>query len=191
MPETHSAPHLREAVAVFTQENSLQEAIDELLSHGFDRADISLLASEKAVERKLGHHFERVQDVEDDPEVERTVYVSKESLGDAEGGAIGGLFYVGACVASGIVVASGGTLAAAIIAAAVTGGVGGLIGAMFASWLDDNRARHLEEQLEHGGLLLWVRTPDADREARAVEILQRHSGRDVHVHGVPDVAAAQ
>lgn len=189
MAEQHSTPHLREAVAVFTRESNLQDAIDELMSHGFDRADISLLASETAVERKLGHRFERVEDLEDDPEVERSVYVARESLGDAESGAIGGLFYVGATVASGLVVASGGTLAAAIIAAAATGGVGGLIGAMFASWLDDSRARHLEEQLEHGGLLLWVRTPDPEKEGRAVGILKRHSGRDVHVHGVPAPAA--
>jgi cytochrome c len=32
------------------------------------------------------------------------------------------------------------------------------------------------------GLLLWVRTRDANAEDRAVNILERHSSRDVHVH---------
>ena len=44
----------------------------------------------------------------------------------------------------------------------------------------------LQEQLDRGGLLLWVRTWDKDREKRAVDILNKHSGHDVHVHGVPD-----
>lgn len=34
----------------------------------------------------------------------------------------------------------------------------------------------------NGGILLWVRTADQDRETLAVKILKGHSGRDVHVH---------
>jgi hypothetical protein len=45
---------IREAVGVFHDPASLQEAIDELLSSGFDRAELSLLAGEHAVEEKLG-----------------------------------------------------------------------------------------------------------------------------------------
>ena len=44
---------LREAVGVFDNPESLQEAIDDLMSSGFDRAELSLLASEEAVEGKL------------------------------------------------------------------------------------------------------------------------------------------
>jgi hypothetical protein len=32
---------------------------------------------------------------------------------------------------------------------------------------------------------LWVRTWDAADEKRAVEILAKHSGQDVHVHAEP------
>ena len=75
-------------------------------------------------------------------------------------------------------------------AAAIGGGVGGLFGASLAKLIGDRHARHIEEQLKHGGLLLWVRVRDAEREKRAVEILSRRSGRDVHVHeGMP--AASQ
>lgn len=55
---------VREAVAVFHDEASLRAA-DELLMSGFDRSYLSLLGGHRAVERKLGHMFERV--VEDDP----------------------------------------------------------------------------------------------------------------------------
>jgi hypothetical protein len=50
---------VREAVGVFNRPGDLQVAIDELLSSGFDRAELSLLASEHAVEEKLGHRMRR------------------------------------------------------------------------------------------------------------------------------------
>jgi hypothetical protein len=51
---------VHEAVGVFNRPGDLQGAIDELLSSGFDRAELSLLASEHAVEEKLGHRYEKV-----------------------------------------------------------------------------------------------------------------------------------
>jgi hypothetical protein len=81
-------------------------------------------------------------------------------------------------------VASGGTLALVIAAAAVAGGVGGLFGSVFAKRVGDHHAQRLHEQLDHGGLLLWVRTWNPEDESRAAEILARHSGRDVHTHSL-------
>lgn len=173
-----------EAVGVFDTAEALQDAIDELLSAGFDRAELSLLASEHAVEGKLGHRYEKVDELEDDPSAPRTVYVSTESIGDAEGGLIGGLMYVGAVATAGAVVASGGTLGAAIAGAALVGGAGGLIGQVLAQLIGDHHARYLQEQIDHGGLLLWVRTRDAAHEGRAVKILSKHSAHNVHSHAL-------
>lgn len=185
MAVEETGTEVREAVGVFADAGSFQEAIDELLSSGFDRAELSLLASEHTVEQKLGHRYEKVAEVEDDAEIPRTVYVSTESIGDAEGGLVGGLLYVGGLAAAGAVVASGGTLAAVLTAAALAGGAGGLVGSLLAKWLDNRHARFLQEQLEHGGLLLWVNLRDAAHEKRALEILSKHSGHDVHVHSLP------
>jgi hypothetical protein len=179
---------MSEAVGVFEDSTRLQEAIDELLSAGFDRAELSLLAGEDAVAEKLGHRYKKVQEIEDDTSLPRQAYVSPESIGDAQGGLIGGLMYVGAGAAAGAVVASGGAFAAAIAAASLAGGAGGLIGGILARWLGAHQAHHVQEQLDHGGLLLWVRTRDKAHERRAVEILKRHSGRDVHVHALPALA---
>jgi len=103
-----------EAVGVFNSAEALQAAIDELLSSGFDRAELSLLASQDAVERRLGHRYEKVSGLANDPTVPRAAYMSTEAIGEAEGGLIGGLLFVGAVAATGAIVASGGTLAAAI-----------------------------------------------------------------------------
>ena len=180
---------IREAVGVFGSANDLQAAIDELLSSGFHRADLSLLASEEAVNEKLGGGFANVRAVEDNPVVPRKAYVSPEAIGDAQGGIVGGLVYAGATVAAGAVVISGGTIAAAIVAATLVGGAGAIVGALLAKWLGDNFAQYLQTQVDHGGLLLWVRTRDTKAEERATDILKRHSSRDVHVHTLPSQAA--
>jgi hypothetical protein len=174
-----------EVVGIFPRAEDLQNAIDELLSSGFDRADLSLLASETAVAEKLGRHYRETGALADDPEVPRAAYVSTEAIGDAEGALVGGLVYVGATLAAGAVVASGGTLALAIGATAVAGGAGGLIGSILARWIGDHHGHYLQDQIERGGLLLWVRTRDLDGEARAVRILNTHCGDDVHVHALP------
>jgi hypothetical protein len=176
---------VREAVGVFEQAAQLQDAIDELLSSGFDRADLSLLAGEEAVAEKLGPQHPLIAALADDPDTPRTHYASPEAFAGAQSGIIGVLTYVGALGATGAVVASGGTLAALIIATTVTGGAGALIGVALAKFIGDRHASHLQEQLNEGGLLLWVRTWDVEDERKATEILRRHSGRDVHIHALP------
>ena len=175
---------IREAVAVFDDAKSLEAAIDELESSGFDRAEISLLAGARAVEEKLGHVYLKVDELEDDPSVPRTAYVSRESIGDAEGALIGGLLYVGAVVAAGAVVASGGALATAIGAAALAGGSGAAFGALLSRFVGESHANDIEDQLDHGGLVLWVRTTDKKTEERAKLILTRHAARDIHIHDI-------
>ena len=178
-----------EVVGVFDDPDTLQAAIDDLLSAGFDRAELSLLASEEAVEQKLGHAYKKAAEVEDDITLPRSAYVSTESLGDAEGGLISGLVYVGAVATAGAVVATGGTLAAVIGAAAMAGGAGALIGSVLASMIGQHQAKNLQDQLDRGGLLLWVRSWDKDREQRAKAILSKHSAHDVHVHSLSTALA--
>jgi hypothetical protein len=189
MPYSQAHESSKEAVGVFHDGDTLQGAIDELLSSGFDRADLSLVAGEETVEEKLGHMYDKVADLEDDPEAPRTVYVSTEDRGDAEGRVIGSLMYVGAVAAAGAVLASGGALASAIVAAALAGGTGGFIGSTLASLIGEHHALYLEEQLDRGGILPWVCARDTEHEARARAILQKHAAGDVHLHVIPSLAA--
>ena len=172
-----------EVVAVFHAPEDLENTIDDLLASGFDRAELSLLASENAVAKKLGHYYQPATEMADDPSIPRAAFVSTAAIGDAQGALIGGLTYVGATLAAGAIVVSGGALAAAIAAAAIAGGAGGVVGSLLARWVGHHHAAYLAEQIENGGLLLWVRAWNPDREARAVEILRKRAGDRVHSHG--------
>jgi hypothetical protein len=171
-----------EAVAVFHDARSIQAAIDELLTAGFDHAEISVLASERVIRETLGHDYRLTSDLEDDPDVPKVGYVPNESVGDAQGGIIAVAAYFPAVIGSFAVAVSGGTLLGAIAVAAVAGGAGATVGAVLARFIGNAHARHMDEHLSHGGLLLWVRTHDAQHEEKALAILRRHSGEDLHLH---------
>jgi hypothetical protein len=184
--DSAKATHMiREAVGVFHDREALENAVEDLLNAGFDRSEISLLASEQAIEQKLGHAYRKVQELEDDDAVPRAAFVGDHSLALGRVGVIGGLAYVGATVAAGAVVASGGALAATIVAAAIAGGGCGLLGGWAARLLGRDRAEKLQRQLDHGGLLLWVTLRHAGHEGRALDILKRSGADDVHVHELP------
>ncbi|HKK30541.1 MAG TPA: hypothetical protein VKA18_09140 [Alphaproteobacteria bacterium] len=184
MAEANTPDTVREAVGIFHDADKMQSAIDDLLMAGFSQAELSLVASEETVRDKLGHMYERVEDTEDDPDIPREIYVAPESRGDAQGGLIGGLLYVGAVAAAGAVVATGGTVAAAIAAAAAAGIGGGVVGSALATILEKRHADYIQEQMDRGGLILWVNIRDAEHEKKAVDILSKYSGDDVHVHDI-------
>lgn len=168
-----------EAVAVFHDVADLDRAVEALMAVGFDKNDVSLLASEDAVEKKLGHRYELIEELEDSPDAPRAAYRSLAELAETERTITSTLTYLPAVIAAGTVVASAGIVAAAITGTAIGGAV---LSTVLARWLDKSHAEHLQEQLEHGGLLLWVNAPTADKQAAAVDILQKHAATDVHLH---------
>jgi hypothetical protein len=42
------------------------------MSSGFDRAELSMLAAERTVDEKLGHKYQKIAELEDDPIVPNT-----------------------------------------------------------------------------------------------------------------------
>ena len=176
---------VREALAVFHDEASLDGAIDDLEEHGFDRAEISLMASERAVEQKLGTRYERIQDAADDPATPRAPPVAPEEVRTGEGVLIGGLAYVGAVAASGAVGAAGGALLPVVLAALAGVAGGGAVGSLLAKALGDRHAHEIQAQLDRGGLLLWVSLRDPAHEKTAVDVLSRHTTDVVRIHEIP------
>jgi len=71
---------IREMVALFDDSNTLERAIETLQESGFNRADISLLATEETVDKKLGHHFKSIGELEDDGRVPQKAFVSKSDV---------------------------------------------------------------------------------------------------------------
>src|SRR6516162_9138357 len=164
-----------EAVAVFDDPDRLENAMSDLQSNGIDRSNLSLLAHPSLAERLPA----RSQDVADDPATPRESAVTDTDI--RQGRVLGTSLAatIAALAAAGFTVATGGVAAAAVAA----GGVGA-VGALLGRRLGEDQEAFLDAQLAHGGVLLWVRTPDADAERRALGVLRRHSAH-VYLHDLP------
>jgi hypothetical protein len=178
---------VREVVGVFDDQEHLQSAVDELQASGFSRHDLSTAADLRTVEQAIGRIYAEAREIEDDAAVPRSIYVSKSSLGDAEGVLIGIAVYVPTLVVAAALVARGAGDATILWGVVLAGALGGLVGWAVARWLDGRYLWRYREQLGHGGIVLWVAVHAPEREERAAEILTRCRARDVHVHELPIV----
>jgi hypothetical protein len=156
-------PIIREAVASFPDREHFRRAVSALLAGGFERSDLSVLAS---------HDSLAVAD--------EATGTPKEVL---RAGLSDEIKYIAPLTVAGIIVLSGGP-----IAIALAGLVGaGLGGAALKELFDDYTASHHGEDfaaaLRDGAVLLWVRCGDPDRELVATRILEEAGGDHVHVHG--------
>jgi VIT1/CCC1 family predicted Fe2+/Mn2+ transporter len=174
----------REAVGVFADPDALEAAVDALGRAGFDRAAISVLASEETVRERVGHLYRSAAEAADDARAPQAAFVSRHSRVEGEAAAVGIPFQIGGFAGAWAVVAAGGTLAAVIAATILGGAVAGGLGALLAHAVARRHAELVREQLARGGLVLWVGTHDAAVEKRALEVLQKCGASAVHVHTI-------
>jgi len=188
MTSKHNQSTVREAVGIFFESKHLHEAVDELVSVGFDFADLGLLAGQYTVKQRLGDFYNQINESADSDAGPSTAFVANESMGDTVHAFLGTLFFAGTTAASGAVVASaavlGGSLLPAVAGAAALGAIGGALSLI----IHQSDAEHLEEQVDEGHLLLFVRTQDSDEETKAVEILSRHGAYEARIYEVPAAA---
>jgi len=150
----------REAVASFPDRSHFRNAVAVLFAAGFEPSDLSVLASHESLS------------------------AAEEKSGELiVAGLTGEIKYIAPLTIAGIILISGGPIAATL-AALVAAGLGG---AALKELFDDYAAApHREEfakALAAGAALLWVRCADAEREQRALRILDEAGGQHVHVHG--------
>ncbi len=160
-----SFPVVREAVASFADRAHFHRAVANLLAVGFAPSDLSVLASHESLT------------VAGEPN-NGTPRLLPAGLADE-------IKYIGPLTVAGIVVLSGGPIAAAI-AALVGAGLGGAaLKELFDDYTAPRHRNDFEAALRAGAALLWARCEDADRELTATRILEEAGGHHVHVHGRP------
>lgn len=178
------AEKVKEAVGVFRDPKALEAAVDELEVSGFDRAAVSVLATDAKATEQIEHFYRTVRDIEDSDRVPRGVFVSRDSRTEGEAAVVGFPIYVGGCAGAAAVAAAGGALAFAIAGALIGSTAGAGLGAIFAAAIARHHASDVQKQLNKGGLVLWVHVPNADAEKRAVAVLNKMGAQDVHVHEI-------
>ena len=155
----------------------LENAVMDLEAHGFGRAAFSLLTSEQAVQDKLGRRYRRVEEVEDNPKAPRESFFSGASRLDAGYGLAPALDFIGA-------VAVGIGLQSAMLPTLIAAGSGVAIGAVLNRLIHHHYPELLTEQIQRGGLLLWVNVQNKREELEAIKVLKAHHVHHVHAHSL-------
>ena len=177
-------PAIREVVAVFDSREALENAIEDLQSNGFDRTQLSLLARRDAVEEQLRQPLTDVREVADDPATPRSEPLERPDVGNVMGVAVGTPAAFAALATAGVIALAGGPLAGIAIGALAAGGGVGALGGLLAKSFNDQVVADFEQQIERGGILLWVSLRSPEQEAEARRILARHVKGEVRVHEV-------
>ncbi len=182
--DVFSTYKVHEVVGVFHDADKAEAAVDTLVDKGFSPAAISFMGAAEAIAGKLGNVYEPVAEMEDDPRVPQKAFVSKSHLRMGEAAVIGAPLYLTAMAGSLAVLATGGSVALVLAAAAAGGTVGGGIGAVLARAMDKHHAEKLEKDIEAGGFLLWVHVADAGEQQKAIDVLTGAGAEGVHAHEI-------
>lgn len=178
-------PVVREAVGAFRTPEALETAVTELASAGWDKSEMSLLAQEGMLQPGLPAHGHDMHRAADEPELPRSPVVEEADIRQGRTLATSMAAVIAAFAASGAtILTGGGALAAAIGAAAAGGGAAAAVNTI-GRWVSGSRSDFLREQVDQGGILLWVTVHGPEQERSAAEILRRCGATDVHVHEVP------
>jgi hypothetical protein len=158
-------PVIREAVASFATREQFRDAVKQLLAAGFAPADLSVLASHDLLE------------------VAGNVAGYPGAPGEyLFAGLTDEVNFLGPLTVAGIVLLSGGPIAAAL-AALVGAGLGGAaIKELLDRYTANRHSAAFAAALGAGAVLLWVRVADPALEAVATRILTEAGGRTTHIH---------
>nr|WP_241911772.1 hypothetical protein [Telmatospirillum siberiense] len=151
----------REVVGAFAQRSDFDQAVSALLTAGFSRADLSVLASHDSLE---------------------AASADAKSWKSRLVGLLGELKYEGPLVTAGLIAIAAGEVGV-VLAGLIAAGVGG---AALKELLDEVTAQpHAAEfaaALAEGSILLWVEVPDAEGESRATALLTAAGGTNIHTN---------
>lgn len=157
---TEAAGRSREVVGLFRDRTTFEAAVAALLDAGFDRTELSVLASHESLDA-AGRPGKPWRDV-------LTALV-------------GEVKYEGPLVASGLIFLASGPVTATLAAVA-----GAAVGGMAVKeFLEEVTVQpHTEDfarSIEAGGVILWVRADSDETCQRAGDILATKGGHNVHV----------
>ena len=176
---------VREVAGLFHSRQALEDAVEDLLTNGFDRADIDQLASLDEVRKRLGFHVVASEELADlTPTPRRPAFTRDDRtiVLALTASVLAGA--TGCAVAFWVLISGGDDWSAGILGALIGLGVGAAATLVTSRAFRRDELQGLESLQTHYGIVLWVRVHTAEHEVKAQEILRRNGGRAIRVHEI-------
>lgn len=157
---------MKNIAGVFYARSQAHGAIATLLDRGFTQGDISVIMSDEAKQR----HFHDSSNAEE--------IAAGGGSGAAAGGVLGGLL-AGLAAIGTITIPGIGLLAAGPIMAVLSGigagaAIGGLAGALTTAGISASEAKHYEDEIKKGNIVLVVHTKTEEELLVAHDAMRQH-----------------
>jgi hypothetical protein len=181
--------HTNEIAALFHSSEALEAAINDLSSAGWDRSEMSLLAQKNVLAPEPPQEG-TMQEAAAGPEEGKSAVVSDSDVRQGRTLATSLAGVIAAFAATGATILTGGTALAAIAGAAAAGGGAAAAVNAIGQWADKSRTQYLEDQVERGGIVLWLTLRNPEQEHLAHEILTRHGAEIIDQEKLQHAASA-
>ncbi len=160
----------REVVGILPDQPRFEAAVGALLEAGFERADISLLASHESLEAAASPGDDKRDG-------------SGGVIGDALTAMVSELRFAGPLGAAGMTILFGGPVGLAI-GSAIAAGVGGVaLHEVLSEALSHPDLDDFARAVEAGGIIVWVRVTNDAHESLAESILAANAATNIHLTG--------
>ena len=163
------------AFGIYSDQASVEYAVDRLNAEGFRNTDISVLFPENIGTKDFAHekHTKAPEGA-----------TAGAGTGVVLGGALGWLTGIGALAIPGLgPFIAAGPIMAALAGAGVGGTVGGIVGALVGMGIPEYEAKRYEGRIKSGGILLSVHCDDSEWTKKAKKILEDTGAEDVSSTG--------
>jgi hypothetical protein len=163
------------AFGIYPSRATAETAVDQLISAGFSKADVSVLMADNQGSKDFA--AEKNTKAPDGA-------VTGVGLGGTVGGTLGLLAGIGALVIPGVgPLIAAGPIMGALAGVGLGGAVGGLVGALVGMGIPEYEAKRYEGRVKDGGILLSVHCNSSEEISRAKEILKSTGADDVASSG--------
>lgn len=170
---------MKTVVGLYEDIADAQDAINDLVRSGFDRGNISLIATDRWTD---GGKMAPVDDdtlMTTDPMQLGSDVAAGMTTGGVVGGLGGVLLGLGALAIPGFgPIIAAGPLVAGLAGAGIGAAVGGLVGGLVNWGVPPEEAELYAESVRRGSILVGVKTPD-ERAQQAVNVMNNHGPVDV------------
>jgi hypothetical protein len=163
------------AFGIYSSQDRVEYAVEQLRVAGFRNTDISVLFPDNIGTKDFAHekHTKAPEGA-----------VTGAGTGVILGGALGWLAGIGALAIPGLgPFIAAGPIMAALAGAGAAGAVGGIVGALAGLGVPEYEAKRYEGRIKSGGILLSVHCDDSEWTKRAKKILEDTGAEDVSSTG--------
>jgi Protein of unknown function (DUF3341) len=166
-------------VGIYSTRESVERAIDTLVTSGFQSSDISVLLPGNLASMAIG--------------TQKGTKVPEEAAAGAGsgavlGGTLGLLAGIGALAIPGVgSLIAAGPIMSALAVMGIGGAVGGVAGALVGMGIPEYEAKSYEGRLQKGGILLSAHCDTSEEIKRAKEIMERTGAEEISSAGAVSV----